>query len=82
MNNKDMSIEWSAAKIIETNDKKREVSCRERVERVLKQFDCIQIPLVQILGNQIKTNIVYKAISRPSPMGNSDVTGKDEVIQK
>ena len=82
MNKEDMSIEWSAAKIIETNDKKRAESCFEKIQRVLKQHDCVLFPVVTIIGSDIKTEIRVQATPRKSPMGNIDITGKDGVLKK
>ena len=82
MNNQNEPIEWSAAKIIETNDKKRANGCFEKIQRVLKQHDCVIFPVVTIIGSEIKTEIRVQATPRKSPMGNIDVTGKEGVLKK
>ena len=60
MNNKlitDKNVNFNQAKLIETNQQKRAKSCAENIDRILEQHKCIMVPVVQIVGNTIKSTI-------------------------
>lgn len=69
----DRNVNLAQGKII--MDKKAEQEhlnrCKIKVEHVLAQFNANQLPVVQIIGNQLSTNILY--ITKPAPPPDSKI---------
>ncbi len=64
----DRNVNLAQGKIImdKQAEKKHLDQCKAKVDQVLVQFNVDQLPMVQLVGNQLSTNILY-VIRQPPP---------------
>ncbi len=64
----DRNVNLAQGKIImDKNAEKRHLDeCKAEVDKILQRFNVVQLPLVQFVGNQLTTNILY-VIPKPPP---------------
>ena len=58
---------------ISGDDKRRAEECMQAFNLVLQKYDCIAVPIVQIAGNSIQSNIVIQPRPRLTPEQEADL---------
>lgn len=69
----DRNVNLAQGKIImdKEAEKRHLDQCKAKVDQVLAQHNAIQLPFVQLIGNQLTTNILY--VTKPPPPPDSEV---------
>ena len=69
MDDKKLKAVFNTAKIIDGDDKKRAENCLLQIDIILKQFDCKQVPVLQISSERVRGMIQVVALPRTTMGG-------------